>query len=352
MKKNVITAAFLTAMVVLTGCGVVFPSSQTAESLQNTEIAASDDSEGESSLSTGSDRSASADSSASTGSDHSTSADSSVSPENGISVSEDADSDTLPSFTEAELELLSEKSVCLDPGHFAGRNTLTLDDGTTYCEGDVTLEIGLALRDILEEYGVTVTMTRETGSITLGGYTDASLDGGHISLRGEAAAGCDLFVSLHTNANLDNANGYPTCEQPVEINKPIVIMNVLGAKSVTALTAGSVIGENLVFLYQKIGLGAEQAFETAEVGDDIPAWSDAYNDSLESAGAIVMRTEGGSDYYGVLSGSARVGVPGMIVEHGFHTVREFREQIYDGDLIGELAEADAAGILAGLLSED
>ncbi|MDO4614952.1 MAG: N-acetylmuramoyl-L-alanine amidase [Lachnospiraceae bacterium] len=273
-------------------------------------------------------------------------------PESEVGTVEEQEAGQLPTLTEEELTVLSGKTVCLDPGHFAGRNALDPDDGTTYCEGDVTLEIGLALRDILEEYGVNVIMTRETGSITLGGYTDAELDGGHISLRGASSAGCDLFVSLHTNANLEQANGYPTCGQPKEINKPIVIVNVPGSQSVEALTAGSEIGENLVSLYQKIELGAEEAFESAEVGDELREWSDAYNDSLEEPGAIVMRTEGGSDYYGVLSGSAGVGVPGMIVEHGFHTVKEFRELINDGDLIDELAEADAEGILAGLLAEE
>ena len=96
--------------------------------------------------------------------------------------------------------LCSNIKICIDPGHYAGKN----EAGDGYAEGDFTLNLALELKNLLEaEYGITVCMTRDSGSISIGGYKDAALDNGHISLRGTYAAeeGCDLFVSVHTNAN-------------------------------------------------------------------------------------------------------------------------------------------------------
>lgn len=56
-----------------------------------------------------------------------------------------------------------------------------------YGEGIFTLQVGLFLREELKKYGIESYMTRETDSITLGGYTDRDLDKGHIRLRGEYA---------------------------------------------------------------------------------------------------------------------------------------------------------------------
>ena len=62
-------------------------------------------------------------------------------------------------------------------------------DSYGYAEGDFTLQVALALKEKLEEdYGIAVSMTRDSGSISIGGYTDASLDSGHNSLRGAYAA--------------------------------------------------------------------------------------------------------------------------------------------------------------------
>ncbi len=242
--------------------------------------------------------------------------------------------------------LTSNIILCIDPGHFAGRNTVTAD-GVDYCEGDFTLEIGKELKSILEkQYGVTVRMTRDTGTITIGDYTDGDLDYHNISLRGESANGCNMFISLHTNANEENANGYGTDSQPIDINKPFVIVNAIGIQDETTMKIANMVGKNLVQASYELGIAKEDKFEQAE--GELKEWNNEWNDSLEQKSSVCKRTENGEDYYGVLRGATAVDVPGMIIEHGHHTVVETRKAAQAGTLKEAWAQADAKGIVEGL----
>lgn len=241
--------------------------------------------------------------------------------------------------------------LCIDPGHYEGQNMVN-EEGTAYAEGDFTLKLAKELKKILEKtYGIASYMTRETGTITLGGYTNGELDNSHISLRGEYAEGSDLFLSLHTNANLDGANGYGTYDQPVGITKPIVIANTTACDSALALAVGNAVGERLAEASARMGIAVPGRFQRAEDLQDMVPWTDAFNDSLEGPGTVCYRFgEYGGDYYGVLRGAAAVGVPGMIVEHGFHTVPEMRQMAAQGKLETQWAKADAEGIAGGIES--
>lgn len=242
--------------------------------------------------------------------------------------------------------------VCIDPGHYAGQNVM--DDGeNSYAEGDFTLELSEELKKILEgTYGVTVSMTRKSGNISIGGYTDGELDGSYISLRGEYSLGSDLFLSLHTNANQEGANGYGTISQPIEIMKPVVIANALARESQYALDVGNAVGTHLADAGCRLGIAIPGKFQKAEGAGDIVSWTDEFNDSLETAGTICYRLgDDGQDYYGVLRGANDVGVPGLIIEHGFHTVPEMRKLAAEGVLQKQWAEADAVGIAEGLALE-
>ena len=239
-------------------------------------------------------------------------------------------------------------SVCLDPGHYLNSSVLEGEEMYGYGEGLFTLRLGLELRDVLvREYGISVVMTRETDDITLGGYTNGELDNAHLSLRGEFAEGHDLFVSLHTNANLDDANGYPTCNQPLAINKTLVFVNQVALASDVSMAQANAVGRRLSELNFALGLSTSAAF-TEGVPGSLIEWSDAFNDSLDTPGTVCYR-EGDEqkDYYGVLRGAASVGVPGLIVEHAFHTVAAVRQAAMQGDLAHRWAEADAAGFAEG-----
>ena len=205
------------------------------------------------------------------------------------------------------------------------------------------------LRTVLREsYGISAVMTRETDSITIDGYTDGELDNQHLSLRGSFAAGQDLFLSLHSNANLDNANGYPTCNQPLGINKTLVFVNRVALGSERYMRLANAIGSRVTAVNAAAGLTTTGDAFTPGDADALIPWDDPFNDSLDTPGTVCYRDgENHEDYYGVLRGAASVGVPGLIVEHGFHTVAEVRKAAMEGDLVRRWAEADAAGIAEG-----
>lgn len=53
-------------------------------------------------------------------------------------------------------------------------------------------------------------------------------------------------------------------------------------------------------------------------------------------------------YYGVLRGAEEAGIPGIIIEHGYHTVPEMRNAAKNGDLKSKWADADAEGIASAI----
>lgn len=246
--------------------------------------------------------------------------------------------------------LASNVKICIDPGHFNKPGEVTEADEYAYVEGNFMLEVALELQQCLRhEYGIDSCLTRDSDTITLGGYTDDELDSAHIALRGEYAAeqDCDLFVSLHTNSNVENANGYETFFQPLAINKPIIILNTIALQSETAIRAANKIGQSLA--KSNYGLGLSNTDEFLEVtADAIGEWSKEYNDGLDELGTVVIRTgKKNPDYYGVLRGATNVGIPGMIIEHGFHSVQAVRQIAADEDFEQIWAKADAKGIAYG-----
>lgn len=80
------------------------------------------------------------------------------------------------------------KTVCIDPGH--GGSSVGASLGNRY-EKDDTLKLSLLVRDVLEEKGYTVVMTRDDDS-------DVSLsERCKIAVKAKAS----LFVSIHRNAS-------------------------------------------------------------------------------------------------------------------------------------------------------
>lgn len=249
--------------------------------------------------------------------------------------------------------ICSNMKICIDPGHYRGANGVDSSESYGYYEGNYTLEVAQSLKKYLEEYGIQVIMTRDTLDISLDGYTNEELDHGHISLRGEYAGenDCDLFLSIHTNSNLDNANGYATDEQPNGITKVIVLANQLTYESPLYVELGNLVGEKLSAVNYQLGLSTVKDFQKRQL-DDIPEWTDKYNDSLDTPGTIMRRTGTKGDYYGVLRGAAVVGVPGMIIEHAHHSVKDMRKLAAQSDLADLWAKADAEGISEAFMFQE
>lgn len=238
--------------------------------------------------------------------------------------------------------------VCIDPGHFSGKNKIVDADGSSYSEGNATLILAKNLEEKLRlSYGITCILTRTTDEITLGGYTNDSLDEGHISLRGRYAQGSDLFLSLHTNANQDNANGYATDKQPISINKTLVFVNAVAYEDNRMLHLANAIGSYLTEVNYDMQVSESEKFQSIESKEEAKNWSDEYNDQLNVPGTVCVRWGEHGDYYGVLRGAATVNVPGLIIEHGFHTIPEIRKLVLTGELLEKWADADARGIAEG-----
>lgn len=91
-------------------------------------------------------------------------------------------------------------TVVLDPGHGGG------DPGCRsrhfgVCEKEVTLDVALRLRDLLEEMGINVVMTRETDrDVSWRGSPDKVELQSRCDVANDIEA--DYFISLHCNANV------------------------------------------------------------------------------------------------------------------------------------------------------
>ena len=107
------------------------------------------------------------------------------------------------------------------------------------------------------------------------------------------------------------------------------------------------IGSGLAKASAELGIAAEDTFQEVADAGEIREWTDAYNDATNVEGTVCRRMGQSGDYYGVLRGAANVGVPGMIIEHGFHTVPEMRGTAKTGELAKVWARADAEGIAEG-----
>lgn len=94
---------------------------------------------------------------------------------------------------------MSKKIICIDPGH-GGYDPGAVAGGAR--EKDITLHIGLQLRDLLRRAGFQVVMTREADQ-SPGGYQEVSAD-----LRERCrianSADVDAFLSIHVNAGGGN----------------------------------------------------------------------------------------------------------------------------------------------------
>ena len=245
--------------------------------------------------------------------------------------------------------IASNIKVCIDPGHFDVKREVADVDEYEYVEGIAMLEVGLKLKELLKtEYGIDASLTRETGTILIDGIMDDELDSSHISLRGEYAKKeeCDLYLSLHSNSNEENANDYPTYFQPIELNKTIIILNTTALDKERYISMAIEIGKQLSKTNFELGLSTTEAFREAH-GHEIKEWTKEYNDSLNELGTILYRAGKKGDYYGVLRGASNVSIPGMIIEHGFHSIQNTRKAAKNNELYQEWAKADATGIAIG-----
>lgn len=158
-----------------------------------------------------------------------------------------------------------------------------------YYESDMSWNLHRYLAEALKLYGIAVVMTRPNHTEDL-----------KLEERGRKAAGCDLFLSIHSNACGDTSQDYP-------------------------LACCCVSGK-----MDKLGQLLADEVHTVM--------------GTKQAGRIWKRQGNNGDYYGVLRGAAKVGVPGILLEHSFHTNKTATNWLLRDANLKKLAEAEAAVI--------
>lgn len=215
---------------------------------------------------------------------------------------------------EEDMKPLADIKICIDAGHYGKYNR---SPGVpVYYESEAMWKLHLLLKARLKELGATVITTRANQN------TDLALQA-----RGTKAKGCDAFLSLHTNAT------------------------------------GSGMNENIdyVAVYH---LTDDNATQADEVSRDLAR-------RLAPAIAKTMGVTGGSrvltrkasndrngdgilndNYYGVLHGARLVGVPGLILEHSFHTNTKATKWLLDDANLARLAQAEAESLASYFAGKD
>jgi N-acetylmuramoyl-L-alanine amidase len=177
--------------------------------------------------------------------------------------------------------------ICLDAGHFANYN---YNDNVTprYWESRMAWKLHLLLKTELEKYGFTVIVTRDDEEKDLG-----------LMARGQKSKGCDLFLSLHSNA----------CNTE-SVDRAVVIYPVSNAK---------------IDLAQQLAQTVTDTMGLHDKPQIYNMWNSAHN----------------ADYYGVIRGAASVGVAGLIIEHSFHTNNRAAAWLNQNANLKTLAMAEA-----------
>lgn len=174
--------------------------------------------------------------------------------------------------------------ICLDAGHYGKYNQSPCN--RAYYESDMTWKLHLLLKRHLEAYGIQVVTTRSNQE------TDRKLYD-----RGIASKGCELFISLHSNA-----------AQKESVDYPVSYCAIDGS----ADNIGTVLAKCV-----------EQVMNTSQKA------------------RIEHRTGQHGDYYGVIRGATAAGVPGLILEHSFHTNPAATEWLLSEANLDKLAKAEA-----------
>lgn len=175
--------------------------------------------------------------------------------------------------------------ICLDAGHAGKENRSPVVP--EFYESDFNWKLHLKLKAELEAYGIQVITTRASQEEVLGTKS-----------RGKLAQGCDLFLSIHSNAADRESADYPLAIVPVN-------------------GSGDGIGKKLADCVRNV------------------------MDTDEPADMWTKKSDSGADWYGVINGAAQVGVPGIILEHSFYTNAEKARWMLEDANLDKLAKAEA-----------
>lgn len=181
------------------------------------------------------------------------------------------------------------KKICLDAGHVGSKYNQS-PVVKTYYESTMVWALHLKLKAQLEARGFQVVTTRASIDTDLGVYE-----------RGTASKGCDVFISLHSNACGTESVDYPVVYRAYDNKNNVDTLALKLAKKVGEL------------------MGTTQAGRTA-----------------------TRKNSSGGEYYGVLRGARAVGTPCyMLIEHSFHTNTKATKWLSKDANLDKLAVAEA-----------
>lgn len=180
--------------------------------------------------------------------------------------------------------------IMLDAGHYGSRNQSPVYP--QYYESKQMWKLHLLLKKYLENFGFDVLLTRSNQAKDM-----------RVTARGSLAKGCDLFLSLHSDASdsatVDRATVFYAYD---DYNKASVL-----AKQIA----------------HAVGL------------------------CMGVSGTVKTRQGNNGDYYGVMRGARSVGCPlYYIIEHSFHTCKASAEWLMSDSNLDKLAKAEAEVIAA------
>ena len=201
-------------------------------------------------------------------------------------------------------ETMKEVKFMLDAGHDGKYNRSPAVKA--YYESDFTFKFCNMLKEELAAYGIKADTTRKT--------QDEKKD---LFKRGYAAKGYDLFISIHSNATGSGVND--------SVDYPVAITMVNDSK-VTIDEESKAIGEKLAQVVAEVMQTKQKAKTYTKLSSN-----DRDGNGIKD-----------DEYYGVLNGAKRVKVPGIILEHSFHTNTRATNWLLDDNNLRKMAKAEAA----------
>lgn len=190
--------------------------------------------------------------------------------------------------------------VCLNAGHSGKINRSPVVP--EYYESEMTWKLHNYLAEELESYDIEVWKTRKDQAV-----------GMNLIERGKAAEGSDLWLSLHSDA----------CDTE-SVDRPSAIHMVSDDR--TEIDEKS----------KQIGaLLAQTMYEVMQTKQKPKLWSREAGRDIDGDGAR------NDEWYGELRGAHMVGVPGLILEHGFHTNKRVAQWLLEEENLKKLAAAEA-----------
>lgn len=203
--------------------------------------------------------------------------------------------------------------VVLDPGHDKRHAGAA---GNGYHEEDLTLKIAQYCKEELEQYrNVKVYMTRNDGSCL-----DTSSNGNCMRARCNYAAGvgADLLVSIHIDAGSASGSG---------------AMAIVAKKGIYRDDLSNVTheaGQRILAELEKIGLASRGL---------LVRMSDSPGEEYQYPNGAT------ADWYAITRNCIKLGIPGIIMEHGFISNPSDVERFLNSDeKLKKIGVADATGI--------